>query len=61
MSQTVDIGSLVNSGMGVSINSSQKEDPKDARIRRFKDITLFLTTLFMFIFIFGFCSFVIAT
>ena len=55
-----DIHELVrNPKLSVSIVSARNEDPKDASIRRFKDLMLFAMSNFLVLCVFTFCSYML--
>lgn len=57
---TIDLNKIATiSNLKVSISSIEDEHPKDANIRRIKDITLFFLIVFLTSFSFIFCCYVI--
>lgn len=57
---TIDLNKIANSSnLKVSITSIEDEHPKDASIRRIKDVTLFFLIIILTISSFIFCCYVI--
>ena len=56
----IDLNEIANNPkLGLKLSSSQEEHPKDARVRRFKAISLFIAALLMVLSAFAFCGYVL--
>lgn len=56
----IDLNELANNEhLSVTITSNAEENPKDASMRRVKDITLFFLAIFFILAAFAFCVYII--
>ena len=56
----IDINELANNPkLSLSIVSTREEDPKDALIRRYKEIVLFSVALTLILCVFVFCGYIL--
>jgi hypothetical protein len=60
MTSQIDINDLISkSKLSLSITSNHDEHPKDASLRRYKDVALFSVTLILILCVFFFCGYVV--
>ncbi len=56
----IDLNELAKSHhLELTLTASQEEDPGDARIRRFKEIALFLLSILLVVCVFLFCVYIL--